>query len=204
MLGADSRYVLVYSDEDAHHLEASNPYMPSDLQIAMGAPLLTPRVDMPADVLEKAIRFQRLKYPVRFVCAVDVFISIYYFYMSWLFGALFTVVSVNGFLATVYHRKSLMLCYVGYQYSQIGGRLANLGYYIYLISYAPPHNTTHANSTQLINFHTSTAHNNQPLQVATLSVLLLMQMCIASAVTQFYMLLPCDADRDRVTYGVGI
>ena len=204
MRGTGSRYVLVYSENDTRYLEASNPYMPTDLQIAAGAPLLSPRVDMPADVLKKAVQFQKLKYPVRLVCAVDVFISLYYFYMSWLFGAIFAAASMGGFAATVYHRKSLMMCYVGYQYSQIGGRVANLGYYIYLISHAPPGGETPANATQLINFHGPTAHDSQPLQIAMLSVLLLMQMCIASAVTQFYVLLPCDADRDRVTHGTGI
>jgi len=203
MLCHSRKCIIVYSENVAYNLETDNPYVPSDVFADGTSPLLNSRIDMPQDILEKARKFEKLRCPIRFITMLDIFISLYYFYVSWLFGILFTTASIGGFMATIYYKKSLMTCYVGYQYFQVAGRAANLGYFIYLISYTPnPLDKTanNTNQTQLIHLNGSVVNNNYAWEIVILSMMLMAQCYIAHNVSQFYKLLPCDMDRDRVLY----
>ena len=201
MFGLNRHCIIVYSENVAHNLEINNPYVPSDVFTNSTQPLLNSRIDMPRDILEKARKFEKLRCPIRCVTMLDIFISTYYFYISWLFGILCTTASVSGFMATIYYKKSLMTCYVGYQYFQVTSRAANLGYFIYLISNAPTMiNGTTNNTTQLIHLNGSVVEGSYGWEIVILSVMFTAQCYIAYSVTQFYKLLPCDMDRDKVTY----
>ena len=198
MSSINTNGVIVHSDNTAYTIEADNPYLPSEISSHSRTPLLNSYIDMPPDILQKALDFQRLKFPVRCVTCFDIFISMYYFYISWFLGLIFTTVSFGGFIATINYKKSMMTCYVGYQYFQVIGRAANLGYFVYIITQNDTSNME-PNST-LVHLNGSPVNNNKTLEIVILTTMLMAQMYIARVVTRFYNLLPCDVDRDRVTY----
>jgi len=199
MRWSNTQHIIVYSENAAYNLELDNPYIPSELDHSNQAYLLNSRVDMPPDILIKARNFEKLKFPIRCVCTIDVVISLYYFYVSWLFGCVFTFASINGLMATIYYKRSLMTCYVGYQYFQVAGRATNLGYFIYLVSHTSTHPTNNSSNYSLVNINGSVVHDNYGWEIIILTFMFLAQIYIAKIVTQFYNLLPCDIDRDRVT-----
>ena len=197
MSSSNTDHVIVHSNDTAHTIDSDNPYLPSEINSHSRTPLLNSYIDMPPDILGKALDFQRLKCPVRCVTAFDIFISMYYFYISWLLGIIFTAASFGGFVATINYKKSMMTCYVGYQYFQVIGRATNLGYFIYVVT----HRDTYSGSNStLIHLNGSPVNNNTTLEILILTTMLMAQIYIAKVVTRFYNLLPCDIDRDRVTY----
>ena len=75
--------------------------------------------------------------------------------------------------------------------------LHNLGYFIYVVT----HRDTYSGSNStLIHLNGSPVNNNTTLEILILTTMLMAQIYIAKVVTRFYNLLPCDIDRDRVTY----
>ena len=198
MLCSSPLYILVSCDNVNYRLEYDNPYVPYGLRENIYYPVVASRIDMPRDILDKAMLFENLKGPVKCLCLIDIFFSFYYFYMSWIIGMIFTFASVSGYSATIYNKKSLMTCYVGYQYFQVTGRALNLGYFIYLVSYSPT--SISNNNYTYININTSVVKENYGFEIAILSIMFLGQAYIAKIVAQFYQLLPCDTDRQRVSY----
>ena len=191
-------HVIVHSNNSAYTIDPDNPYIPIEVANNPSTPLLNSYIDMPPDILKKAIEFQSLKCPVRIVTAFDVFMSMYYFYVSWLLGTIFVSGSMGGFMATIYYKKSMMTCYVGYQYFQVIGRMTNLGYFIYIVA-NPNSNATIQTNNSLIHLNTSSP-DNYTAEIVISLCFLFAQIYIAKVVTRFYNLLPCDLDRDRITY----
>ena len=163
MSSFSKRHVIVHSENTAYTLESTNPYVPSEINSTSSTPLLNSHIDMPTDILNKAMSFEKLKFPVRCVAAFDIFISMYYFYISWIFGFIFTAASVGGFIATINYKKSMMTCYVGYQYFQVAGRAANLGYFIYVIT--QPNTASIADTnTSLVHLNGAPVNNNNTIE----------------------------------------
>ena len=194
----NKNYIIVHSDNIEYSIETDNPYIVSQIDATHSTPLLNSHIEMPPDILKKALEFDKLKCPVRCVISLDIIISIYYFYFTWLLGLAFTAASVGGFIATINHKKSMMTCYVGYQYFQVIGRATNLGYFIYIVS-SNNSNIT-GNNSSLANYNGSSANSNNTIEIMILTTMFLAQIYIAKVVTRFYNLLPCDIDRDRVSY----
>ena len=194
--------VIVYSNDAAHTIEMDNPYLPSELNSHSRTPLLNSHIEMPNDILKKALNFDKLKCPVRCVISIDIIISIYYFYIAWLLGLVFTTASIGGFIATINHKKSMMTCYVGYQYFQVIGRASNLGYFIYIISHSKSDNV--GNNSSFVHYNQPYVNNNNTIEIVILTTMLLAQIYIAKVVTHFYNLMPCDIDLDRISYSSAI
>jgi hypothetical protein len=191
------QYIIVSSEHEACNMEISNPYIPLDMQTTIYTPLLQPRIIMPDDILKKAIRFSKLKCPVQFLCICDCILSLYYFNNSWVFGTICSIASFNGLLATIYYKKSLFTCYVGYQYFQFTCRFANLSYFIYIMS---NHDTlTITNSTiPLYNSSIVQYTYTGPLQLIILFSMFIMQVYIAYIITLFYTLMPTEHDKEQI------
>lgn len=194
----NKKYIIVYSDNIEYSIESDNPYIISEINVNQSTPLLNSHIEMPNDILKKALDFDKLKCPVRCVISVDVIISMYYFSLAWLLGLVFTTASISGFIATINYKKSMMTCYVGYQYFQVIGRATNLGYFIYIIS---SNNTnTVGKDGSLVNYNGSSVNSGNTIEIVILTTMFLAQIYIAKVVTRFYNLIPCDVDRDRVSY----
>jgi len=194
----NKEYIIVHSNNIEYSIETDNPYIVSEMNATHSTPLLNSRIEMPPDILKKALDFDKLKCPVRCVISLDIIISVYYFYFTWLLGLVFTTASIGGFIATINYKKSMMTCYVGYQYFQVIGRATNLGYFIYIISHNNYDNM--GNNSNLVHYNESLVNNNITIEIVILTTMLLAQIYIAKVVTKFYNLMPCDVDRDRVSY----
>lgn len=193
----NKKYIIVYSDNIEYSIESDNPYIISEINVNQSTPLLNSHIEMPNDILKKALDFDKLKCPVRCVISVDVIISMYYFSLAWLLGLVFTTASISGFIATINYKKSMMTCYVGYQYFQVIGRATNLGYFIYIIS---SNNSNTVGNGSLANYNGSSVNSGNTIEIVILTTMFLAQIYIAKVVTRFYNLIPCDVDRDRVSY----
>ena len=191
-------YIIVHSNNIEYSIETDNPYIVSEIDTTHSTPLLNSHIEMPPDILKKALDFDKLKCPIRCVISLDIIISVYYFYFTWLLGLAFTTASVTGFIATINHKKSMMTCYVGYQYFQVIGRATNLGYFIYIVS--SNNSNTVGNNSSLANYNESSVNSNNTMEIMMLTIMFLAQIYIAKVVTRFYNLMPCDVDRDRISY----
>ena len=66
-------HVVVHSNDAAYTIDSDNPYLPTEINSHPRTPLLNSYIDMPPDILGKALDFQRLKWPVRCVATFDIF-----------------------------------------------------------------------------------------------------------------------------------
>lgn len=192
-----NQYIIASSEHEAYNMEISNPYISSNMETTMYSPLLQSRIIMPDYLLKKAVRFSKLKCPVQFMCIGDCILSLYYFNNSWIVGVVCSIASFNGFLATIYYKKSLLTCYVSYQFIQSACRLANLSYYIFLMSNYDT--LTHSNHTLNNSSIVHYTYNGQ-LQLIILSSLFIMQIYIAYIITLFYTLLPTEHDKELIQF----
>ena len=85
---------------------------------------------IPPDLIAKAVEIDKMTCSVRIVCFFDCVISFYYLIFGYIYAFIFFVVSIGGYLSTVNHRKSLMCCYVFYQYFQVLGRFLIFTYWL--------------------------------------------------------------------------
>jgi len=186
--------VTVASGSSEHLLDADNPYLNTD-----GVPLLPSlesRIDVPEDLIVKAYNLEKMACPVKVLCIFDCAMNAYYIFFNPLMGIVLCMVSFNGYLATVYFKRSLFLCYLLYQYLQVVGRLGLL-----VISIEE---SIHGNNSTVSNY---TGNNSVVLHIIDppgnpflLTAMFLLQSYIAYFVTRFYCNLPTRADLSRVGY----
>ena len=58
MSSSNTDHVIVHSNDTAH-VDSDNPYLPSEINSHSRTPLLNSYIDMPPDILGKALDFQR-------------------------------------------------------------------------------------------------------------------------------------------------
>ena len=191
---ADNKQVIVNSEEQILMLNIDNPYMPEGITV-LEAPLLSAhaQVYMPRDIINKAIKIEQYKCPIRLICSVDLLMSFYYYYISFILGGVLSAISFNGILATVYYKKSLMTCYVAYQYVQVAARISNTCYFIYLVT-----TNDHDGSSSIVPINRTVVIGGPYTQIAILTLLSFMQGYIAYFVTKYYSYLPSKDEHARV------
>ena len=180
------RNVTVHPSNQQYELCENNPYLHDEDSM----PLLEPRqVIIPDDLIEKALKLDKMNCTVRVICVCDIFMSSYYFFINYIVGGVTLVISTNGFLATIHYKKNLMCCYLYYQYFQVFSRIANI-YYVMNYSYTDPN----ANITQgeLILL------DDRALDITVVSFLFIFQVVIAYFIKQYYDALPNNEDRIRL------
>ena len=202
MLGnKNKKLVSVYPGNATTYLHESNPYVQinqddsSDNAVANALNQCEQqdgidRIYIPDDLLEKATKLEKNNCAVRFICFCDIIMSGLYFFNGWIFGLVCMIVSTNGYLATIYYNKSLMVCYLIYQYMQVFVRFLNM----IVLAFAP--NEFGYNST------VSTRNNQEQsgyfLHLIILFVLFFFQTAIAGFITNYYKLLPTTLERQRI------
>ena len=167
---------------------------------------------IPPDLIAAAIKIDQMTCTVRTVCLFDIFISTLYFLNGAMIGIIAMVASTNGYFATIYYKKSLMCCYVGYQFFQVLIRFANLLYIILqgdvgstrtVVSAATTTNVTNTNKTNNTTDATTTSSNfnyfdNYATNIVILAFLFLCQCIITGLVYQYYTLLPSNEQKRRI------
>jgi len=198
------RKVIVWPENTDGYLEDDNPYISQEQ--TENALLLGPP-SVPRDIMDKAIKLEEMKCSIQFICLCDLFMSFYYYYLNFLLGIFLSLISFNGYLSTIYYKKSLLTCYLAYQHVQVVGRAANLIYFFVVI--LPNQNAViinSANSNGTISNGTIISETiineiSNPVMLCIILVsLLLMQIYITYYVTKFYKFLPFKMDFDRITY----
>ena len=187
---ANSGTILVNSE---HRLNSHNPFVYDER-----VPLLQfieqseTSVDLPDDYLVRALEIDKMLCLVKFICGTDIVLSSYYFLFNPFLGGILCIVSINGFMATIYYKRSLMCCYVGYQYAQVFARGLNLIIYIsYLVNSKDESNT---NSTVV----SSTFNYTPGIAICLLSFIFGAQLYIANFIRRFYVLLPSATEKEQI------
>jgi len=186
--------VAVSSGTTEHLLDADNPYLSPDGEPLL--PRLDAHIDVPEDLVAKAHNLERMVCPVKVLCIFDCSMNAYYIFFNPVVGIVLCMVSFNGYLATIYFKRSLFLCYLLYQYLQVAGRLA-----ILVMSVGA---SVRGNDSAVGNY---SGNNSFVLHIIDppgspflLAAMLFLQTYIAYFVTRFYCNLPTRADLARVGF----
>lgn len=151
---------------------------------------------IPDDLLVKAIQLDQKNCTVRTIIMIDMIMSSLYFMNGLFFGLICFLISFSGYLATISYKKSLMICYLIYQYMQVFVRFFNL----LAISTWPEqfgYNGTITNSDD----GTNTQQNipgDYYLAILLYFTLFFCQFVIAGFITQYYKLLPTTQELNRI------
>ena len=181
------RRTVMLEDGSAVDLDNDNPY----ISVSDTEPLLhSTQVHLPDDLIIKARKIESMNCSIRIICLCDIFMSMYYFYINTFIALFLLSISMSGYLSTVYYKKSLMCCYMGYQYVQTAARFSNLIYFI-TVPHTAPTNKENSTGTFIV--------VADPVGgTLLLCALFFMQLIIAVFVTKYYKLLPSEEDKNRI------
>ena len=160
---------------------------------------------IPRDILDKANQIDQMTCSIRFICMCDIFMSVLYCYYNIVIGLITSFASFNGYIATIYHRQSMMCCYLMYQAVQVAARISNLVVYIYVIntsvSITTPTNATSSNATSSNATSTSIIMIGNPtVDISVLSIMSGVQIYIFWYVNKYYQLLPTEEEKLRLEH----
>ena len=190
--------VMVYPTNQEYYLCENNPYLDDESQS-----LLEPRqIIIPIDLIERAIKLDRMNCSVRIICVCDIFMSTYYFLINYIIGGVTLFISTNGLIATIKYKKGFMCCYVYYQYIQVLSKLANL-YYVINYSYIDSNSNNNLNRNSYNNSNITQGEiilfNDKAQDIVIVSILLVFQIIIACFIKNYYDALPDEKDRERMS-----
>ena len=200
----NKRNVKVLPANKTEQLNSNNPYIivPQtddslneniDVNLLNNQPI---SLYIPDDLLEKAIALDQKNCSVRCIIMVDIIMSCLYFMNGLFFGLICFLISLSGYLATISYKKSLMTCYVIYQYLQVFGRFINL---IAISTWPEQFGYTYINTNNSSNVHQNT-QGEYYLAVLLYFTLFFCQFIIAGIITQYYKLLPTTKELDRIKH----
>lgn len=200
---ANKTLVTVYPGNTTSYLDNSNPYILIDDidsdQTTTSRPESQPRrnsgdrgINLPDDLLQKALMLEKNNCLVRTICMLDIIMSCLYFFDGWIGGLLCLFASTNGYLATIYYKPSLMSCYLIYQYFQVFLRLANI---ITLVTEPQQYGY---NRTFIDYTNQQDSSNGYFFNIGVYFFLFFCQTYIACFITRYYQLLPNNNERQRI------
>ena len=179
--------VTVNHDSQPQLLDINNPYINNENEPLLQSSIS--RIAIPSDLIHKAVEIEKMICPVKVICICDLCMNTYYFFINPIIGGFLCLISFNGYLATIYYKRSLLFCYVVYQYLQVGGRLAT---FILSIEYANYVNSNSTGNNTVVIFY------NPVVSPVFIGIMLLFQIYIAYFITKFYKLLPSREELERV------
>ena len=189
--------VIVNPGGSYAYLDNNNPYSRINNNTEL---LLQPiEITLPNDLMNKALKIEQMNCSIRFICLTDLLLGFYYYYINIFIGIFSSIASFNGYLSTIYYKRSLMLCYVIYQYTQIFARIANIIFF--MVFYNQQHVKGHKqNQNTTIIITSPFGMEDKVFNIIILNFLLISQILIAFFVSQYYYLLPSKKDRQRITH----
>jgi len=184
--------VTVYPGNTTSYLDNSNPYiMNDDNHNQTYARYESPSsrngsvdrgVILPEDLLVKASQLDAINCPVRTIVMLDIVMSCLYFLDGLIGGIVCLLASINGYIATIYYKQSLMICYLLYQYFQVFLQLTNI---ISLIAEPQQYGYNHTFSEFSVN-----NRDRYFLNIGVFFFLFFCQITVAVFITKYYQLLP--------------
>jgi len=152
-------------------------------------------VNIPTDLLQKAVDIEKYSCPVKFICLFDLCINLYYMVYGYIFGLFFASASFLGYLSTIYHSRKCLCCYLCYQYLQTLGKLVNLVLVISVgISINNTNETNSFNNTVIYKMDME----NYTYTIMISILLLACQAYIAIFVHKYYCLLPTTHEQQML------
>jgi len=145
-------------------------------------------VQVPVELAEKALQIQRMGKGIKIICFIDLFFNLLYMMYGYFLGFIFALASASGIYSTYHQSRSMLSCYLYYQYIMWTGKLATIIFYIAL-----------TNSNTRNSFHETYPQIQLPDSMAmsiTMSVFLFfIQTYIACYVRKYYYLLPKSGEK---------
>lgn len=164
-------------------------------------------VTLPADFIDRAIRIDKYTCSIRFICLFDLFINLFYMVYGYIFGFIFSIVALCGYYSTIYHNRSMLFCYLVYQYLQSIAKSLNLALVITIYA---NYNETQNNIT----INNGTVNNDSIVDITTIDrdefiptllvsiVILLCQFYVNWFIQVYYKLLPTNDEKNILRNGV--
>ena len=145
-------------------------------------------VEVPIEIAEKALQIQSMGRGIKCICFVDLVFNLVYMLYGSVIGFIFSLASASGIYSTYYQSRSLLTCYLCYQYIMVLRKLLTIVFYIALTD-SDVRNTFHENYPQIQLPETLAA----PIFMS--SMLFFIQTYIACYVRKYYNLLPKSGDK---------
>ena len=189
----NKKLVSVYPGNTTTQLNEDNPYAQipcTDTDAFEDTDgIVVSQIFIPDDLLQRALELEKYNCTARFILIIDIIMSSLYFLSGWLLGGICLIASVNGYMATVYYKKSLLICYLVYQYLQVSARFVMCMFI--------------ATEPQYIGFNDTSYQSKEEQEAYALTIGLnflyfVCQVCIASFITRYYKLLPTNEERTRI------
>ena len=165
--------ICVNTNTSCVELNKNNPYIPIDEEENS-----IQFYNIPQDLINRAIEIDKMTCGVRTVCLCDCFFNLYYLMFGYIYAIIFFTVSLGGYLSTVYYKKSLLCCYVIYQYFQVLGKIFLLSFWINMANDKNNHDIT--------------------INIIICSFLVFFQCVISRFVHKYYYLLPSNEEIQRI------
>jgi len=180
----------VYLDKDNPYLELTNNYDENRWNMSLSS-----------NLIEKAIELEKRTCLIRVICSCDIILCISYIFYNLFIGLAFLFISIGGFFSTVYYKKSLMYCYLLYQYLQV-----ILRFYLIFLAVFPTKNMFEDIFKNMFRSVNLTLTNETQVEDTAVYVfywsnliincfLLFCQVIIAKFVRIYYNLLPTDEEK---------
>lgn len=140
-------------------------------------------VEVPNEIAEKALQIQTMGRGIKCICYVDFFFNLLYMMYGYLLGLVFAFASLSGIYSTYNQSRSMLSCYLFYQYIMCISKLATIIFYITLTN-PSIRDDFHSNYPQI------ELPNSISASIVMSSALFFIQTYIACYVRKYYYLLP--------------
>tara|TARA_B100000282_G_scaffold274720_1_gene231561 strand:+ start:2283 stop:2924 length:642 start_codon:yes stop_codon:yes gene_type:complete len=145
-------------------------------------------VEVPIELAEKALQIQSMGRGIKCICYVDLVFNLVYMLYGSVLGFIFSLASASGIYSTYYQSRSLLTCYLCYQYIMVLSKLLTIVFYIALTD-SDVRNTFHENYPQI------PLPENLVAPIFMSSMLFFIQTYIACYVRKYYNLLPKSGEK---------
>ena len=191
-ISTDNPYVMMDNEDSDNHTPVVTATVvstfPSQTRTIYINGLDSTCVEVPIDIAEKALQIQTMGRGIKCICFVDLVFSLVYMLYGSVIGFIFSLASASGIYSTYYQSRSLLTCYLCYQYIMVLSKLLTIVFYIALTD-SDVRNTFHQNYPQIQLPDTLAA----PIFMS--SMLFFIQTYIACYVRKYYNLLPKSGDK---------
>ena len=191
-ISTDNPYVMMDNQDSDNHTPVVTATVvstfPSQTRTIYINGLDSTCVEVPIEIAEKALQIQSMGRGIKCICFVDLVFNLVYMLYGSVIGFIFSLASASGIYSTYYQSRSLLTCYLCYQYIMVLSKLLTIVFYIALTD-SDVRNTFHENYPQILLPETLAA----PIFMS--SMLFFIQAYIACYVRKYYNLLPKSGDK---------
>jgi len=191
-ISTDNPYVMMDNQDSDNHTPVVTATVvstfPSQTRTIYINGLDSTCVEVPIEIAEKALQIQSMGRGIKCICFVDLVFNLVYMLYGSVIGFIFSLASASGIYSTYYQSRSLLTCYLCYQYIMVLSKLLTIVFYIALTD-SDVRSTFHENYPQIQIPETLAA----PIFMS--SMLFFIQTYIACYVRKYYNLLPKSGDK---------